>query len=547
MSIWHIYGGNRLTGSTRVQGAKNAVLPIMAASVLSGGETVLHNVPDLRDVTTTLRILQHLGCTAVRDGDTVRIDSRGMHCDFIPHALMRELRSSVIFLGAILARFGTARLSMPGGCELGPRPVNLHLDALRALGAEVTERGGDIICRAHALQGLPIMAASVLSGGETVLHNVPDLRDVTTTLRILQHLGCTAVRDGDTVRIDSRGMHCDFIPHALMRELRSSVIFLGAILARFGTARLSMPGGCELGPRPVNLHLDALRALGAEVTERGGDIICRAHALQGRRILLPFPSVGATENAMLAACAAAGETVICNAAREPEIADLQCYLRKLGADISGAGTSTVTVGGFRPRPFVEHTIMPDRIVAATILCAAAACGGEVELQDVDPAHFSTVLDSLSEAGCAIITAASAVRLSSDGQLTAPRPVVTQPYPGFPTDAQPPLMAACLRAKGTTVFTENIFTNRYRHAEEFRRLGAAVSIEGRVAYVTGVERLTGAPLTASDLRGGAAMLVAGLCAEGATELFDDGYIDRGYDRFDACLSALGADVRCAAPR
>ena len=377
MSIWHIYGGNRLTGSTRVQGAKNAVLPIMAASVLSGGETVLHNVPDLRDVTTTLRILQHLGCTAVRDGDTVRIDSRGMHCDFIPHALMRELRSSVIFLGAILARFGTARLSMPG--------------------------------------------------------------------------------------------------------------------------------------------------------------------------TLAIPSVGATENAMLAACAAAGETVICNAAREPEIADLQCYLRKLGADISGAGTSTVTVGGFRPRPFVEHTIMPDRIVAATILCAAAACGGEVELQDVDPAHFSTVLDSLSEAGCAIITTASAVRLSSDGQLTAPRPVVTQPYPGFPTDAQPPLMAACLRAKGTTVFTENIFTNRYRHAEEFRRLGAAVSIEGRVAYVTGVERLTGAPLTASDLRGGAAMLVAGLCAEGATELLDDGYIDRGYDRFDACLSALGADVRCAAPR
>ena len=250
---------------------------------------------------------------------------------------------------------------------------------------------------------------------------------------------------------------------------------------------------------------------------------------------------------MLAACAAAGETVICNAAREPEILDLQCYLRKLGARISGASTSTVTVSGFRPQPFVEHTIMPDRIVAATILCAGAACGGDVELQGVDPDHFLTVLDSLSEAGCAIIKTASTVRLTSTGRLTAPRPVVTQPYPGFPTDAQPPLMAACLKAKGTTVFTENIFTNRYRHAEEFRRLGAAVSIEGRVAYVTGVDRLTGAPLTSSDLRGGAAMIVAGLSAEGETEILDNGYINRGYDRFDACLSALGADVRCAAPR
>ena len=417
---------------------------------------------------------------------------------------------------------------------------------------ELLVEGGERLYGELTIQGsknsvLPILAATLLCADTCVIENCPKLRDVDASVAILRHLGCCTHWEDSALVVDTARMDRAVVPDALMREMRSSVIFLGAILARFGTARLSMPGGCELGPRPVNLHLDALRALGAEVTERGGDIVCCAHDLKGRRILLPFPSVGATENAMLAACAAAGETVICNAAREPEIADLQCYLRKLGADISGAGTSTVTVGGFRPRPFVEHTIMPDRIVAATILCAAAACGGEVELQDVDPAHFSTVLDSLSEAGCAIITTASAVRLTSDGQLTAPCPVVTQPYPGFPTDAQPPLMAACLRAKGTTVFTENIFTNRYRHAEEFRRLGAAVSIEGRVAYVTGVERLTGAPLTASDLRGGAAMLVAGLCAEGATELFDDGYIDRGYDRFDACLSALGADVRCAAPR
>lgn len=410
--------------------------------------------------------------------------------------------------------------------------------------------GGNTLTGSTSVQGaknavLPIMAASVLTGCETELLHVPELRDVETTLRILRHLGCTAERDGDAVCIDSRGMSRNFIPHTLMRELRSSVIFLGAILARFGEARLSMPGGCELGPRPVDLHLEALRALGADVQEHGGDIVCRAQKLCGTRIVLPFPSVGATENAMLAACAAEGETVICNAAREPEIVDLQHYLQKLGALIGGAGTSTVTVSGFSPVARVGHRIMPDRIVASTILCACAASGGEIELFGVNPAHFLTVLDSLSEAGCDIITTSSAVRLRSNGRLIAPKPIVTRPYPGFPTDAQPPLMAACLKARGTTVFTENIFANRYRHAEEFRRLGADVSIEGRVAYISGVERLTGAPLTASDLRGGAAMIVAGLSAEGRTDLLDDGYVRRGYDRFDQCLAALGADICCEA--
>lgn len=394
---------------------------------------------------------------------------------------------------------------------------------------------------------LPILAATLLCRTPCVLHNCPDILDVTHTLQILRHLGCSCERSGSTLSIDPRGFAENAVPPALAGSMRASSLFLGALLARTGAAALTLPGGCPIGARPIDYHLQAFRALGASAEEEGGTVRCRADRLHGARLRLPGPSVGATENAMLAACAAAGETVICNAAREPEILDLQCYLRKLGARISGAGTSTVTVSGFRPQPFVEHTIMPDRIVAATILCAGAACGGDVELQGVDPDHFLTVLDSLSEAGCAIMKTASTVRLTSTGRLTAPRPVVTQPYPGFPTDAQPPLMAACLKAKGTTVFTENIFTNRYRHAEEFRRLGAAVSIEGRVAYVTGVDRLTGAPLTSSDLRGGAAMIVAGLSAEGETEILDNGYINRGYDRFDACLSALGADVRCAAPR
>ena len=390
---------------------------------------------------------------------------------------------------------------------------------------------------------LPILAASILAPCETVLTGVPDLRDVRSTLRILRHLGCVVSREDDHVFIDSRPLSSHEIPHSLMRELRSSVIFLGAILARCGQARLSLPGGCELGPRPVDLHLEALRSLGAEVAEQGGDIVCRGSDLRGGRVILPFPSVGATENAMLAACAARGTTVISNAAREPEIVDLQRYLRALGAQISGAGSAEIRVESFRPVPFVRHSILPDRIAASTLLCACAASGGEITLTNVFPSHFLTVLDSLSEAGCDIITKSGTVTLRSDTRLIAPRPIVTRPYPGFPTDAQPPLMAACLKARGTTVFTETIFSNRYRHALELRRLGADVRIEGRVALISGVDRLIAAPLTAGDLRGGAAMIVAALSAEGETEIFDEAHISRGYDHLDRQLAALGAEISC----
>ena len=408
--------------------------------------------------------------------------------------------------------------------------------------------GGRPLRGTLAVQGsknavLPILAASILTPCETELIGVPDLRDVRITLRILRHLGCEVQREGDHIWIDSRPLHGYEIPHSLMRELRSSVIFLGAILARCGQARLSLPGGCELGPRPVDLHLEALRTIGASVTEQGGDIVCRGSDLRGARIILPFPSVGATENAMLAACAARGVTVISNAAREPEIVNLQKYLRALGARISGAGSAEIRVEGMSPAPFVRHAILPVRIAASTLLCACAAAGGEITLTNVFPSHFLTVLDSLSEAGCDIITKSGAVTLKSDARLIAPRPVVTRPYPGFPTDAQPPLMAACLKARGTSVFTETIFSNRYRHALELRRLGADVSIEGRVAYISGVDRLTAAPLTAGDLRGGAAMIVAALAAEGESEIFDEEHISRGYDRLDCQLAALGADISC----
>ena len=409
--------------------------------------------------------------------------------------------------------------------------------------------GGNRLSGSVTVQGaknavLPIMAASVLAPGETELLNVPTLRDVNTTIRILRGLGCSVEREGDAVYIDSRPMSRSEIPHSLMRELRSSVIFLGALLARCGHARLSMPGGCELGPRPIDLHLMALRALGAEIDERGGDLICSAPSgLRGAGIALPMPSVGATENAMLAACAAEGETVIMNAAREPEITELQTFLQTLGADVTGAGSATVRVRGKKLEPFrVGHRIMPDRIVSSTLLCACAAAGGDVELRAVEPRHFSTVLHSLSECGCDIMSNSSSVRLRSGGNLKAPMPVITGPYPGFPTDAQPLMLAACLRARGTSVFVENVFLNRFRFTEELQRLGARIHTEGRVAVVTGVEVLHGAPTVATDLRGGAALMIAALSAEGETDILDSGHVERGYESFDERLAALGADIR-----
>lgn len=388
---------------------------------------------------------------------------------------------------------------------------------------------------------LPILAASILAPCETELTNVPGLRDVETSLRILRHLGCAAVRDGDTVNVDASVLTETAVPHALMREMRSSVLFLGALLARCGEARLSLPGGCELGKRPIDLHLSALRALGAEIAEDGGELICRAEKLRGAQIEFPTPSVGATENAILAACGAEGETVIRNAAREPEITDLQEYLRGMGAEIAGAGTSAVTVSGFSPRPRVGHRVMPDRIAAATLLCAAAACGGDVELRGVEPRYFDPVCRSLSQCGCDMITTSRSVRLRAAGRLRAPEPVITAPYPGFPTDAQPLLLAACLQAEGTAVFVENVFESRYRYVQELLRLGARVRTEGRVAVVTGVPELRGAPVECSDLRGGAALILAGLSAEGETAVSDAGHVIRGYERFDEGLRALGADI------
>ncbi|MCD7919639.1 MAG: UDP-N-acetylglucosamine 1-carboxyvinyltransferase [Clostridiales bacterium] len=387
---------------------------------------------------------------------------------------------------------------------------------------------------------LPILAATLLTGSVSVLHNCPALSDVAASLVILEHLGCRVTREGDCITVDAAAVTGTKIPDRLMREMRSSVIFLGAVLARCGEAEISLPGGCELGPRPIDLHLKALTAMGCEIREEGGTLRCSG-ALHGAEITLAIPSVGATENIMLAATAAEGVTVITNAAREPEIEDLQRFLRAVGADISGAGSSTVVIRGGKPLHGGEHTIIADRIVAATYLSACAAAGGEVQVQGVQRRQLLPVLETFREAGCLVHSWAEGAELACHEPLHSVRPVRTSPYPGFPTDAQPVVLAALCRGDGTAVFVETIFENRFRYAGELLRMGADVRVEGRVAVVCGVKRLYGAQLEAPDLRGGAALVVAALGAVGESHITGLEHIDRGYASLEADLTALGGAV------
>ncbi len=407
--------------------------------------------------------------------------------------------------------------------------------------------GGRALRGTVAVQGaknsvLPILAAAILADDICVLHNCPQLSDVDASIEILRHLGCLVRQEGSRITVDSRPLNRGEIPHRLMREMRSSVIFLGAILARVGEARLSMPGGCELGPRPIDLHLAALRAMGAEILENGGDLECRAPALHGCEITLSIPSVGATENAMLAAVGARGTVRIENAAREPEIVDLQNFLREMGAEIRGAGTSTVEIHGGRRLHGCAHTVIADRIVAATWMAAVAAAGGEAQLTGAVPEQVSTVTATLREAGCRIRTEGDRIWISRESPLHSVRPIRTQPYPGFPTDAQPPLMAVMTLAKGSTIFVETMFENRFRHAGELARMGAEIRVVDRVAVISGRETLCGASVEAADLRGGAALVVAALAARGESRISGLHHLERGYCRLEETLEGLGARVK-----
>lgn len=408
--------------------------------------------------------------------------------------------------------------------------------------------GKEKLCGEVSVQGaknsaLPIIAATILTKGENVLYNCPQLSDVNASMQILRYLGCDVRRYHRTMLIAADSVDKSDIPDELMRKTRSSIVFLGAVLARTGRARLSFPGGCELGPRPIDLHLKALKQLGAEIEEKHGIIDCTApKGLRGAKIALSFPSVGATENIMIAASTANGTTTIINAAREPEICDLADYLNDCGAKIYGAGEGTVVVDGVSSLSGVQHTIIPDRIVAATLMAAAAVTGSQITLNGIVQAHLGAVIPVLEEAGCRIKCGGGSLTITAPHRLSSLRTVRTMPYPGFPTDAQAPIMAAACVADGTSVFVENIFENRYRHATELVRMGASIKAEGKVAVVEGVKSLYSASVEASDLRGGAALVVAALCAEGVTDIGGVNYLERGYENLEVVLSSLGANIK-----
>lgn len=387
---------------------------------------------------------------------------------------------------------------------------------------------------------LKLMAASLLAEGRTILHGVPDILDCRTMAEVLQRLGAAVRREGATVVIDASGPLRVETPYELVRRMRASIVVLGPLLAREGRARVAMPGGCNIGSRKIDLHLRGLERMGATFVNDHGYLEGRADGLRGTVVSLDFPSVGASENVLMAAVAARGTTVIENAAREPEVQDLGEFLVKMGARVSGVGTPTIEVEGvssFRP---AEHSVIPDRIEAGTFAIAACATGGEVLLGGARGHHMDLVLAKLEEAGAAVAAGPEGVRVGMEGR---PRPVdlVTLPYPGFPTDLQPPLMALLATAEGTSILTENVFESRFMFVDELNRMGADIRTEGHHAVIRGVPRLTSAPVRALDLRGGAALVVAALGADGVTEISDVHHIDRGYEDIDGKLAALGAEL------
>lgn len=388
---------------------------------------------------------------------------------------------------------------------------------------------------------LPILAATILNNNTSIIHDCPNIKDVDTMVTILERLGCKVKKENNTLVIDSSQMDQVKVPEELVREMRSSIILLGSILGRHGEVIISYPGGCSIGHRPIDLHLKALRQLGVQIEEKQGYIYCKASKIKGDEITLDFPSVGATENIMLAAVFGKGNTVIYNPAKEPEIVDLQNFLNSMGGSVRGAGTNKIVINGIKELYSTEYNVIPDRIVAGTYLMAAAITGSEITLTNVEKDHMYSVLSKLREMGCELRYGGRRIKISAPEQIKPVDVIRTQTYPGFPTDMQAQTMAVLTVSSGTSVITEHIFESRYKHAEELIRMGANIQLEGRTAIIKGVNNLFGTEVIAKDLRGGASLVLAGLKADDVTTVLDSIHVERGYEDIARDLSLLGADI------
>jgi UDP-N-acetylglucosamine 1-carboxyvinyltransferase len=412
------------------------------------------------------------------------------------------------------------------------------MDQLRITGGK--RLNGDIAISGAKNAALPILCAGLLTAGDLELSNVPGLHDVKTILKILAQTGLTVQRDGDKVILNGSKIDTLEAPYELVKTMRASILVLGPLLARFGEAKVSLPGGCAIGSRPVDQHIMGLRALGADITIEGGYIYARCAKLKGARIVTDMITVTGTENLLMAATLADGETILENAAREPEVTDLANLLVKMGAKIEGIGTDRLVIQGVPALHGAQHAVISDRIEAATFLCAVAATGGEIQLLNTRTDIMDVALDKLREVGLQLTVGHNTIRARMDGR---PKPVTfrTTEYPGFPTDMQAQFMAVNTIADGPSRVTETIFENRFMHVQEMNRLGANIQTEGNNAFIKGVDRLIGAPVMATDLRASASLVIAGMAAEGTTIIDRIYHLDRGYDRMEVKLSAVGADV------
>jgi UDP-N-acetylglucosamine 1-carboxyvinyltransferase len=412
------------------------------------------------------------------------------------------------------------------------------MDKLQITGGK--RLNGDIRISGAKNAALPILCAGLLTGGDLELSNVPRLHDVRTMLKLLEQTGLKVTQDDENVTLNGSNITSLEAPYELVKTMRASILVLGPMLARFGEAKVSLPGGCAIGSRPVDQHIKGLRAMGAEITIEGGYIHAKCPKLQGARIHTDMITVTGTENLLMAAVLAEGETVLENAAREPEVTDLANMLVAMGAKIEGIGTDRLVIQGVDSLHGTRHAVISDRIEAATFLCAVAATGGDIRIVNTRTDIFDVALDKLREMGLKLDVEGTTIRARMDGR---PHPVSfrTTEYPGFPTDMQAQFMAVNTIADGPSRVTETIFENRFMHVQEMNRLGAQISTEGNTAFMRGVERLVGAPVMATDLRASASLVIAGLAAEGTTIVDRIYHLDRGYDRMEAKLSAVGADI------